>query len=66
MDEYLHNRLIKLIAPKGIMEVEYSVPYDANHPAVLSPKDIDEMNVEISNFNFGKDTGLKRIINYFL
>lgn len=66
MDEYLHNRLIKLIAPKSVMEVDsISVPYDFNHPGVLSPKEIDDSWTEIMSFNFGKDTGLRKIINYF-
>jgi hypothetical protein len=65
MDNYLHNRLIKLIAPKSLMEVESSVPYDCNIPGVLSPKKINESLIEIVNFNFGEDKGLKKVINYF-
>lgn len=38
MDEYLHNRLIKLIAPKSVMEFDFSIPYDCNLPPnILSP-----------------------------
>jgi hypothetical protein len=65
MDKYLHNRLIKFIAPKNIIQSELSIPYDCNIPTVLSPREVDESWTEIMNFNFGKDTGLRRIINYF-
>ena len=67
MNEYLHNRLIKLIAPKSVIESEFSIPYDCNVPPnILSPKQVDEHWTEIMSFNLGKDKGLlKRIINYF-
>ena len=64
MDEYLHNRLIKLIALKR-PRVEFSVPYDCNIPQVLSPKKINDYWIDIDKFNLGKDKGLKKIINYF-
>lgn len=66
MNEYLHNCLIKLIAPKSIMEFDYSIPYDINHPAVLSPKKVDELFDEALNFNLGPNKGLRKIINYFI
>lgn len=65
MDEYLYNHLMKLIAPKSLIEVEFSIPYDCNLPGVLSPKDIDNHFTKIDKFNFGEDKGLRRIINYF-
>lgn len=65
MDKYLYNRLIKLIASKSPMEVDFYISYDCDMPRVLSPKEIDEQFNEIINFNFGKVTGLKKIINYF-
>lgn len=54
MNEYLHNRLIKYIAPKTVMEVTYTIPYDCNVPGVLSPKEVDDLAEKVINFNFGK------------
>jgi len=54
MNEYLHNRLMNYITPKEVSEIDYSIPYDGKTPNVLWPKEIEELELKIMEFNFEK------------